>query len=471
MFRRGEGRGLERAQRRQAIGTRRPKLASGFAGGTLRPMSVPPASASAPRETLVPEAEPPPPVRKSEIFGWCCFDFANSAFTTVIVTVVYATYFVEVVAAKNPQATGWWGTGLSVAQLVVILVSPLIGTIADLTARKKNFLMGTAAVCSVATTALYFVSAGEIWLALGLVCVANIAFSLSENLCASFLPEISTPENVGKISGFGWSFGYFGGLFSLVLALLIFRSGPGRVPWTFVMTGAFFFLASLPTLLLLRERARRRPLPAGESYVSLGLAQMRQMAREVPQRRSLAVFFIAMTLYMSGLSAVVGFASIYASDQIGMKQDEIIMLFIILQLAGVAGAFGFGLLQDRVGSKPALVIALLLWIAASIWGAVCRGHTEFFYVGVLAGIAMGSLQSAGRAVVSTLTPPERAGEFFGYWGFFGKLAGVIGPLVFGWLATALGSRTAMLANGGFFVAGLVVLLTVRLAPTQEQPAR
>jgi UMF1 family MFS transporter len=147
-----------------------------------------------------------------------------------------------------------------------------------------------------------------------------------------------------------------------------------------------------------------------------------------------------------------------------MTQDQIIVLFILLQLAGVAGAFGFGLLQDRVGSKPALILSLLLWIAASVWGSVCRDPTQFFFVGILAGIGMGSLQSAGRAVVSTLTPPGRAGEFFGYWGFFGKLAGVFGPLVFGWLAAFASNRTAMLANGGFFLAGLLVLLAVRLAP-------
>ncbi|HEY9248818.1 MAG TPA: MFS transporter, partial [Rariglobus sp.] len=195
------------------------------------------------------------PVKRSEILGWCCFDFANSAFTTIIITVVYAVYFQKVVAEGVPQSEGWWGTALAVSQLVVIGLSPLIGALADVMARKKQFLMGTALVCSAATASLYFVGRGEIGLALGLVIVANIAFSLSENLCSAFLPEISTPENAGRISGYGWSFGYFGGLLSLVLALWIIGSGDGRTPYTFLMTGGFFFLASLPTMLLLRERA------------------------------------------------------------------------------------------------------------------------------------------------------------------------------------------------------------------------
>ncbi|HEY8933460.1 MAG TPA: MFS transporter, partial [Rariglobus sp.] len=299
------------------------------------------------------------PVKRSEIFGWCCFDFANSAFTTIIITVVYSVYFQKIVAAGDAKAEGWWGTALAISQLVVIALAPFVGAFADVTARKKVFLIGTAVVCSLATAALYFVGEGEIALALGLVVVANIAFSLSENLCAAFLPEISTPENVGRISGYGWSFGYFGGLISLVLALAVIQSGEGRTPWTFLMTGAFFFFASLPTLLLLRERARPRRLMAGENAFTLGWRQLVQIKKELPQHRTLALFFVALTVFLSGLLAIVAFAALYAAQVIGMNQQETIRLFVLLQLAGVAGAFGFGFLQDRTGAKPALVLALL----------------------------------------------------------------------------------------------------------------
>jgi UMF1 family MFS transporter len=404
------------------------------------------------------------PVRRREILGWCCFDFANSAFTTIIITVVYAVYFQKVVAGGDAHAAGWWGTALAASQLVVILLAPFAGALADVTARKKLFLMGTAVACSVATAALYFVGPGEVALALLLVMAANIAFSLSENFCAAFLPEISTPENVGRISGYGWSFGYFGGLLSLVLALLIIRSGEGRVPWTFLMTGVFFFGASLPTLLLLRERARARVLGAGESALTLGWRQLARIKEELPRHRTLAVFFLALTVFLSGLLAVVAFAALYATEVIGMTQQEVIGLFVLLQLAGVAGAFGFGYLQDRTGPKPALVLALLLWIVVCVWAALSRSKGEFYLISSLAGVGMGALQSAARAVVSSLTPPGRGGEFFGYWGFFGKLAGVIGPLVFGWLVAFGGYRVAILVNAGFFVAGLLILLPLALGP-------
>lgn len=401
--------------------------------------------------------QPSPPVKRREIFGWCCFDFANSAFTTIIITVVYAPYFAQVVAANNPRAPGWWGSVLALSQVVVILTSPLLGALADVTARKKVFLMASAVVCSLATMALYVVGAGEIWLALTLVLVANAGFSLGENLCASFLPEISTPANAARISSYGWSFGYVGGLASLVLALVVIKSGPGRVPWTFVMTGAFFLLACLPTLML-RERAQRRALRPGESYWRLGWGQLAQMRCELPRHRVLLIFFGAMLLFMAGLTAVIAFASIYATQMLHMTQAEIITLFVVLQLAGVAGAYGFGLLQDRAGPRVSLTLSLLLWIAVCVWAGVCTTKAEFYVIGVMAGMGMGALQSGARALVSVLTPEERSGEFFGYWGFFGKLAAVIGQPVFGWLAAWHGYRVAVFANAGFFLAGLVVLL-------------
>ena len=403
------------------------------------------------------------PVKRREILGWCCFDFANSAFTTLIITVVYAVYFQKVVAANDPRAAGWWGTALAASQLVVLLLAPFVGSYADVTARKKTFLIGTAVLCSLATAALYFVGPGEVVLALLLVGVANLAFSLSENLCAAFLPEISTPANVGRISGYGWSFGYLGGLLSLVLALLIIRSGEGRVPWTFVMTGAFFFLASLPTLLLLRERAQPRVLLTGENALSLGWRLLLQLKHELPQPRTLAVFFVALTVFLSGLLAVVAFAALYATEVIGMSEAEVIGLFVVLQLAGVAGAFGFGFLQDRSGAKLPLVVSLLLWIGVCVGAALSHTKAEFYGVSALAGVGMGALQSSARAVVATLTPEGRSGEFFGYWGFFGKLAGVIGPLVFGWLVTGFGYRAAIGVNAGFFLVGLLILLPLTLA--------
>ncbi|MEY4489578.1 MAG: hypothetical protein RIQ79_2086 [Verrucomicrobiota bacterium] len=409
-----------------------------------------------------------PPVKRREIFGWCCFDFANSAFTTLIITVIYSVYFTKVVAEGRPIAATWWGFTLAGAQLAVLLVSPLIGAMADIRANKKTFLAVSATVCSLATASLWFVGAGEVWLALGLVAVGTMAFYLSENICAGFLPEISTPENAGRISGYGWSFGYFGGLLSLVLALLIIKTGEtagvDRVPWTFVMTGAFFFLAALPTLLLLRERAVPRPLPPGKSLLVESWAENVRSLRSLPEHPVLGWFFIALFFATAGLTAVVAFAAVFADQALGFTQKETIGLFVILQLAGVGGAAGFGFLQDKTSPKLALGLSLVLWIAVCVAAWWCPNKTWFYAVGIGAGVALGAFQSGGRAVVSLFTPPGKSGEFFGYWGFFSKLAGVVGTPVFGLLATHLGQRTAILVNSVFFVIGLLILLPLALTP-------
>lgn len=402
------------------------------------------------------------PVKRREIFGWCCFDFANSSFTTIIVTVVYAVYFQKVIAEGDPRAFGWWGTALSISQLLVISLSPWLGAVADFSARKKQFLMGSALTCAIGTIGLVFIGPGQVAAALAIVMVANFAFSTSENLCASFLPEISTPENVGRISGYGWSFGYFGGLLSLVLALVIIKSGEGRVPWTFVMTGLFFLFACTPTLLFLRERALPRTLPAGQTHWSVGWGSIWQTLRELPQHRTLAVFFAAFTFFMSGLSAIIAFAALFGNDVLKLTTEENLKLFAILQITSALGAFAFGFLQDRIGAKVALILSLAIWLVVSIWASRCSTKLEFLWLGCVAGLGLGSLQSASRAVVASLTPPGRSGEFFGFWGLFGKLGGVIGYSTMGWAAAHWGFRTAILWNGALFVVGLLIVITLRL---------
>ena len=409
------------------------------------------------------------PVKRCEIFGWCCFDFANSAFTTIIITVVYAVYFNNVVAESASAAAAWWGRTLAISQLLVIVISPWLGAVADFTARKKFFLLCSAVICSAATAALFFAGPGDVRLALALVLVANLAFAISENLCGSFLPEISTPQNVGRISGFGWAFGYFGGLGSLILALAIMRSGDGRVPWTFVMTAVFFLAACAPTWRFLRERARPQMLPAGQSYFAVGWGALGRTLRELPSHRTLAWFFVVFTLYMAGLTAVIAFASLYGNNVLHLTMEENVQLFMLLQITSALGAFACGFLQDRVGAKPALLLALVVWIGVSVWVTLCRSKGEFLVIGCVAGLGLGSLQASSRAVVSRLTPVERSGEFFGFWGLFGRVGAAMGPALMGQMASTVGYRGAALVNGLFFVAGLIGLCFLRLPRVAAEP--
>jgi MFS transporter, UMF1 family len=415
-----------------------------------------------------------PPVRRREIFGWCCFDFANSAYVTIVVTVIYFPYFTKVVATDALAAAKGWGFTLALAQLAVLLVSPLVGAMTDIRANKKTLLAVTAAICTAATLGLYFVGPGEVGLALGLVGFATAAFYLSENICAGFLPEISTPENAGRISGYGWSIGYFGGLLCLLVALWMIQ-GLGRpVPEVFLMTGVFFALATLPTLILLRERATPRALPPGRTLIAASWGENLRALRALadPANRTLALFFVSLFFATAGLTAIVAFASGFAETIIGFTTPEVIKLFVVLQLAGVVGASGFGYLQDKTSPKFALTLALILWIAVCLAAFACPTGAKgaFYAVGIGAGVAMGALQSGGRAVVTLFTPPGKSGEYFGFWGFFSKLAGVVGQPVFGLLVASLGYRAAILTNAIFFVAGLLVLLPLTLRPAAPKAA-
>ncbi len=415
------------------------------------------------------------PVRRREIFGWCCFDFANSAFVTIIVTVLYFPYFTRVIADDAPAAAAWWGLTLAAAQGVVLVLSPLVGALADLRANKKQLLALTAGLCAACTLALAFIGPGQVALSLLCVGLATAAFYLSENICAGFLPEISTPENAGRISGYGWSFGYFGGLLCLALALFMIQ-GLGRpVPEVFALTALFFALAALPTLHLLRERAVPRPPPPGHSLLAAAwrenLASLRGLRN--PDHRTLAWFLLSLFFSSAGLTAIVAFASGFAEREIGFTTPEVIRLFIVLQLAGVAGAAGVGWLQYKTGPRHAHYHAQARWLAGG--GLGCRGPRDakglFYLVGIGAGIAMGALQAGGRAVVTLFTPEGKSGEYFGFWGLATKLGGVVGQPVFGLLAAWLGYRHALLANSLFFLAALALLLPLALAPRHPEPAQ
>jgi UMF1 family MFS transporter len=295
-----------------------------------------------------------PPVSRREIFGWCCYDFANSAFTTIIITVVFSRYFLEVICGGESAAYAWWGSTLAASQVGVILLAPVLGAIADRYARKKAFLAASTFLCVTATLLLGTTTTGTLLWAVVLVLIANWSFSIGESFCASFLPELSTPENVGRISGYGWSFGYFGGLASLGLALWIMYSGPAddpdRVRWVFPMTGLFFLVAALPTFLFVRERARPHhrasPTPLRDEW--------RAMTSTLSDHPRLLLFLFAFLSYMSGVTAVIAFASLYARDVLGFTLTETIGMFIALQLSSAAGAFAFGFFQDRIGARQAL---------------------------------------------------------------------------------------------------------------------
>ena len=414
-----------------------------------------------------PESSPPPvsstpPVAKREIFGWAMFDFANSSYTTIVVTVAFSVYFTSLVAPAG-RAELLWGLGVLVSNGLVVLLSPLVGAVADDSGRKKLFLFASYVVCVAGTASLWFVVPGAVWLGLALFVVSNVAFAFGENFAAAFLPEISTAENIGRISGFGWGLGYFGGLFALLaiaplLAGDFVAANVESLRGAWLVTAAFFAAAGVPTFLLLRERAPRGPRRGAAEYARVGYARVGETVRSLGHFRDLARFLAVFFVFTCGLAAVINFSAIYAKGTLAFTGGEIITLFLVVQLSSAAGALGFGWIQDRLGALKTVRVTLVLWVAVCVVAYLATNKATFWGVALAAGLGIGSLQSACRALVGLFAPLEKTGEFFGFWGLAGKAAFAVGPFVFGGLTWLSGSqRVAILSTGLFFVAGLAAL--------------
>ena len=391
-----------------------------------------------------------PAAGRGEIFAWCWYDFANSAFVTVVVTVVGGVFFTKAVCGGAEWAEFLWGTSLSVSAALAMLAGPVLGRWADRRAAKKPLLIGLTLICVLAT-ALMGLPAWGVVAVVGCVVAANAAFLLGENLVAAFLPELAPPGKRGRISAYGWGFGYVGGLASLGLALWILSAGgENGVRKVFPVVAGFMLVAALPTILFLRERA----LPG---QVSVTEPDWRAVWKTVRDRPDLGKLLVGLGISLAGLSAVVGFASIYATKEIGFTLEDTVKLFVVLQVAAVVGALATGPWQDRSGARPVLLSALGLWVLVSLGAWLSRSAESFYAVAALAGVGMGWLQSAGRAAVAEITPLGQQGEVFGLWGFAGKLAGILGPLAFGALASVAGLREAVILNGVWFILGAWIL--------------
>jgi UMF1 family MFS transporter len=420
-------------------------------------------------------------VRPREVFAWAMYDFANSGYTTVVITAVFNAYFVAVVAGNAPWATFAWTAALSVSYALILLTGPVLGAYADLRAAKKRLLVLTTAGCVIGTALLAFTGPGTLALAVLLLVFSNFCFGSGENLVAAFLPELAQGESLGRVSGWGWSLGYLGGLLTLGLCLgyVTWAQAHGQepqqfVPVTMLITAATFALASLPTFLVLRERARPAPIVPGENLARAAFARLAQTVRQAAHYRDLARFLVCIVFYQAGIQTVIALAAIYAEQALGFTTKDTIALILVVNVTAAVGAFAFGSIQDRLGHVPTIALTLLLWIAVTLIAWSASGSGLFWVAANLAGLCLGSSQSAGRALVGYLSPADRRAEFFGLWGLAVKLSSILGPITYGtvtWMTDG-NHRLAMLATGGFFVAGLLLLAGIdvpRGRRAAEQP--
>lgn len=410
-----------------------------------------------------------PGVRRREVFGWAMYDFANSGYTTVVLTAVFNAYFVGVVAQGASWGTLAWTAALALSSAIVMLTMPALGAFADLRAAKKKLLALTTAGCVVATAALAGAGEGDLALAVVAVVVSNLCFAYGESLIAAFLPELSKREALGRVSGWGWSFGYFGGMLTLGLSLgyVLWAQGQGIpasqfVPVTMLITAGVYAVAALPTFLLLRERSVPQQSAGADAGLGAALRRLAQTWREARRYRDFTWLLATAVAYQAGIAVVVALAAVYAEQALGFKQTDTMMLVFLVNIASAAGAFAFGYFQDRVGHRRALALTLWGWIVMTVLAVVATTPGPFWAAAVVAGLCMGSSQSAGRALAGLLAPPDRLGEFYGLWTFAVRLSAIVGPLTYGLVtwATAGNHRVAILSTGIFFVVGLVLLRRV-----------
>ena len=413
-----------------------------------------------------------------EILGFALFDFANSSYTTVIITVVFGNVFWFYIVGEENRGNWLWSLSLGISYVMVLLSAPVVGAFMDFTGSKKKFLFATYMITVVATCSLYFVSPGGLLLGMILIVLSNFGFSSGENIVSAFLPELGTAEDLGKISGYAWGLGYFGGIGSALLVMSItgFSATEGDYEIKRLVgpiTGIFFLLAGIPTFLLMKERAKPKTLPPGATLATIGFKRLGETLSEVRQFRDLIVFLLSYFFAYSGLAIVISFAFIYGEQEIKWSGGAAAIMFVMTNLSAAVGAVLFGFIQDRIGDKLTYNITLVIWIVAvlmifgavevtaainSVLGTSLLTESVFLGIGSLAGLCLGATQTASRAVTGVFTPESKSGEFFGLWGLSPKLAAAVGLITYGLFTLEFGIKTSILLCAAFFGIGLVINL-------------
>ena len=409
-----------------------------------------------------------PGVKRKEVFGWAMYDFANSGYTTVVITAVFAAYFVGAVADKAEWATLAWTIALSFSYAIVMLTMPAMGAWADRHAAKKKLLMAVTVACVASTAALFWVKPGDVLLALVCIIISNTFFSYGESLTAAFLPELAKPEAVGRISAWGWAWGYLGGMLTLgiCLAYVLWAQAAGQtagqfVPITMLMTAGIYALAACVTFSLLKEHTKPQLSEKPDSKYWQQLIQTFKEAREYKDFMQLMACAVA---YQGGVAVAITLAAIYAEQVIGFEPQETMFLIFVLNIAALVGSLILGYAQDRIGHKLALSLTLWGWGITCVLAALSTSKEMFWWAAVLAGICMGSSQSTGRAMAALFIPSHRLAEFFGLWSFALRLASILGPMGYGLITwvTDGNQRLAIAATTGLFFVGWLLLLPVNV---------
>jgi MFS transporter, UMF1 family len=408
-------------------------------------------------------------------FSWALYDWANSAFSAVIVTFVFATYFSQAVAADPVSGTAQWGWAMSASGVAIALISPVLGAIADAGGRRKPWLLAFTAVAAIGCCLLWFARpTPEVALMILVVAaLTNVAFEIAGVFYNAMLPEIVSRDYIGRLSGWAWGLGYAGGLACLILVLLAFvwteeplfgldnsEASMEHVRISGPLVGAWLTLFSIPLFLFTPDRPRVR-LPKAEA-VRRGLAQLRGTFVRIRDYREIVRFLIARMIYTDGLNTLFAFGGIYAAGTFGMDFAQVIQFGILLNVTAGLGALAFGWIDDWLGARRTILIGLLGLLICGTVAVIATSTTAFWIAGGLLGIFVGPTQAASRSLMARLAPAELRTEMFGLFALSGKITAYIGPFVLGTVTWWTGSqRLGMATILAFFVVGGILLWPLR----------
>ena len=395
---------------------------------------------------------------KGRVFVWTLFDFANTSFSIIVVTFLYAVYFKKTVVSSESIGDLYWSISTSIAMLITAFIAPVLGAIADYSTGKKRFLLFFTLLCILGTASLYFIGPGQIFWGVFIFVLANIGFEAGLVFYDAFLPELTAPKNYGRVSGYGFGMGYLGSLATLAIVYPFIQAS--MIKETFPVAALFFLIFSLPLFFLLKEK--RAVVAKTESFVKIGFHRVWGTITHLRSYRNLLTFLIAFFFYIEGVNTVIFFSGNYASTTLGFSDTDLLIFFITVQTTAIIGSVLLGIVADKIGQKKTIVITLFLWLIAVVLAYFVTDEFGFYIVGFIAGAAMGSCQSVSRSLMSKLIPPERKTEFFGFYSFFGKSSAIIGPLTFGLVSYLTGSqRIAIISIAFFFIVGLLILTKVK----------
>lgn len=397
---------------------------------------------------------------KKQVGAWALFDFANSVYPAVMTTAVFPIFYMgTVVGAEGGAGEWWWGRAVSVSAFIVAVSAPLLGAIADRGGARKKLMLFYTALCLVGVTAMSALGPGMVVQGFVLFVIANVGFESALVFYNAYLPDIVPLEQQGRVSGLGFGVGYLGSALGLLMALP-FALGE-RIELVWPLVSLFFLVFAIPAFLFLpKDRAAEMPVLAAARW---GVTNFKAIVREVWREKELRNFLIAFFFYIDGVLTIIVMAGGVATETFGFSEADTIVLFLVVQISALVGAFALAKPTDLWGPKRVLNGVLVAWIATGLSAYFIQSATVFYVLAVVAGLGLGAVQSASRAFMSALIPDGKEAEMFGFYALCGKSSSILGPTLFGYAALVAGGnqRPGFLVLTALFVIGLVLLQRVR----------